>query len=118
MRAAQVELGERIDRRGKRNRGAAVCEQHPAAVGTEIGTFKRVFEAFYEMTAFLALRPNTQAAYRQVIKRALKLKSKEGRALSEYRLKALTRLGSRPAGCTSVWSTARRARLFALSISP
>lgn len=30
MRAAQVELGDRVDRRGKRNRGAAVYEQPPA----------------------------------------------------------------------------------------
>ena len=30
MRAAQAELGNRVDRRGKRNRGAAVCEQTPA----------------------------------------------------------------------------------------
>jgi hypothetical protein len=30
MRAAQVELGDRVDRRGKRNRGATVDEQSPA----------------------------------------------------------------------------------------
>lgn len=29
MRAAQAELGDRIDRRGKRNRGSIVCEQPP-----------------------------------------------------------------------------------------
>lgn len=63
-------------------------------VGAETGTFKWLFDAFYETTAFLALRPSTQAAYRQVVKRALKLKSKEGRALSEYRLKALTPLAA------------------------
>ena len=31
MRAAQVELGDRVDRRGKRNRGAAPCKQSLAA---------------------------------------------------------------------------------------
>jgi len=30
MRAAQAELGDRVDRRGKRNRGALVCDQLPA----------------------------------------------------------------------------------------
>lgn len=30
MRAAQVELGDRVDRRGKRNRGEAACEQPQA----------------------------------------------------------------------------------------
>lgn len=31
MRMAQAELGSRVDRRGKRNRGADVCEQPPAS---------------------------------------------------------------------------------------
>jgi hypothetical protein len=31
MRAAQVELGDRVDRRGKRNRGAAICDQPPTS---------------------------------------------------------------------------------------
>lgn len=41
MRAAQAELGDRVDRRGKRNRGAATCEQPPspdaAAFAKELG---------------------------------------------------------------------------------
>lgn len=31
MRSAQVELGDRIDRRGKRNSGAAICKQPPTS---------------------------------------------------------------------------------------
>ncbi len=34
MRAAQVKLGDRVDRRGKRNRGAAPCEQSPVPDAT------------------------------------------------------------------------------------
>lgn len=73
-------------------RGVLTADE--ALIGREIGTFAWLFDAYYETDAFKRLRPRTQMAYRRVIKRALQLKSKEGRPLSEYRLKALTPLAA------------------------
>ncbi|MFA5955994.1 hypothetical protein [Hyphomicrobium sp.] len=63
-------------------------------VGEKTGTIKWLFDRYFETTAFKALRERTKQGYELVINRTLKLKSKEGRPLAEYRLKALTPLAA------------------------
>ncbi len=83
------DLNERLARwrRGELEPEVVVDETIPGTIGW-------MFGRYYESDAFTRLKPRTQQAYRRVVKRTLKKKSKEGRELGEYRLQAVSPLAA------------------------